>query len=896
MKQRPDDLEKQLRELGNIPVPGSLLKNIQTRIGQLTPEWAGRQYQLGCESHNLSEGDHGKNLAMAIGHFQNALHVYTSEAFPLQRVEVLYDAGCTYRELSDLPEKDRLTNLEKAVTRYKEAQTIVNEHHLADEWLAKLDQAISECYQQRIQELKHCADVEKAIADVLRLNDQRVSALANYNQALRLYRLVESRLDEAIVLKDLGDVHCSLQDMDAAMPYYRQALACFEQMDHRHDVATVLQAMGDVAQSRGEDEAARQYHHQALDLFRLVGDRFSEASVLASMGKQADLYRKVGETNISHMEFRSFDENVAVLDHPAYHEPIGGIPPDGAMPMRDTSPPPENPERQSLISHTEPIVTKRQKQRRQTKQRLSILLILIILIGGTGAVATLLRVGPFHNRGAVANPLRVRPSHSSCATAPNQLRTSAHGIGVVKTGAGECIGLSDGSVAFDINQPGRSDSALKQQAAGKLAMGDRKSAITLLQQAVKQDGSDAEARIYLEDLQVLQSGQPYLTLIVGTKITGEQIDLTGERRLLQGAYVAQQEYNQKCTGKCPRLRLLIANTGNDANNAEEVVNQIVQAAKSDSTIIGVEGWSVSQDTFEVVSALQAAGIPMVASSASSDWLTGISPYFFRVAPPDSSQGALGANYAMNTLHAQRIALFVDPSNAYSESLAGAFKYNVSSGSVARVQTYTYTVGTYAENKQLVDANLKEVANYHPDLIYFAGYSADAGTLLEELSTSKLAQVPVMGGDDLYNLIGTSDGNIPGLDHLIFTAFASPNEWRYVGVQEPPFFSEYAKIFAAGGVQSNKDTPTGEVILAYDAMRVLLQASQTAFADKQATLTGQDLQQALKNMTGTHAFQGVSGQIAFGQDGNPHDKTVVLLKVDKQGQAYISGTSGTFLIR
>jgi ABC-type branched-subunit amino acid transport system substrate-binding protein len=168
-----------------------------------------------------------------------------------------------------------------------------------------------------------------------------------------------------------------------------------------------------------------------------------------------------------------------------------------------------------------------------------------------------------------------------------------------------------------------------------------------------------------------------------------------------------------------------------------------------------------------------------------------------------------------------------------------------------------------------------------------------------LSTSKqLAQVPVMGGDDLYNLVGVSDQHVTGLDHLIFTAFASPDEWRYVdpSAQEPPFFSEYAKIFAAGGVQANKDTPTGEVILAYDAMRVLLQASQTAFADKQATLTGQDLQQALKNMTGTDAFQGVSGQIAFGQDGNPHDKTVVLLKVDKQGQASILGTSGTFLIR
>jgi hypothetical protein len=52
---------------------------------------------------------------------------------------------------------------------------------------------------------------------------------------------------------------------------------------------------------------------------------------------------------------------------------------------------------------------------------------------------------------------------------------------------------------------------------------------------------------------------------------------------------------------------------------------------------------------------------------------------------------------------------------------------------------------------------------------------------------------------------------------------------------------------------------------------------------------------LTNITGSHAFQGVSGQIAFGQDGNPQDKAVVILNVDKQGQAHILGTEGTFLL-
>src|SRR5947207_13395540 len=130
MKRKDDYLELQLRKLGNIPVPDSLLKNIQARLGQLTPEWADRQYKLAHDCRNLVEGDGQQNLVLAIAHFQNALHVYTPEAFAAKRVEVLYDLGCTYCDLSELPEKDRLTNLDQAVTSYQEALDVVREDRL----------------------------------------------------------------------------------------------------------------------------------------------------------------------------------------------------------------------------------------------------------------------------------------------------------------------------------------------------------------------------------------------------------------------------------------------------------------------------------------------------------------------------------------------------------------------------------------------------------------------------------------------------------------------------------------------------------------------------------------------------------------------------------------------
>jgi ABC-type branched-subunit amino acid transport system substrate-binding protein len=873
MEQQPfDTWEKQLRELGNVPVPDVLLKNIQARLGQLTPQWAGRQYYLGRQLHHRNKEAYEQRLLMALGHFQNALHVYTAEAFPSQRVKVLCASGRAYRELGDLSEKDRLTYLARAVTCYKEARQIEGVLRLSSRLLARLDQVIRACYQQRIQELKHCADVEKTMADFLRLTDQRVSALANYHQALRLYRLVESRLDEAIVLKDLGDVHASLQRLDAAMQHYHQALACFRQMDHRHDVATVLQAMGDAALSRHEEAGAEGYYREALALFRQVGDNFSEAAVRTSLGMQVeevDLYRKVGETNISHMQFGSFDRHVAVLERPVHDKTTGGV-------RGEASPEFEEP---LIAMRPFPAAPGALKQRKEAKWVLLVLLLFLIVTS-----TAFWKAGLWYRAPALSPS-----SQHSCVSAAG--RFSDSGIGAVRTAAGECTGLSDGRVVFDIDQPGRSDSTLKQQAAAALARGERGKAEALFQQAVKQDKSDAEALIYLEDLQVLQSGRSFITFVVGTKITGDRIGLTGERRILQGAYLAQQAHNRTCRDGCLLIRLLIANTGNDAHNAGAVANQIVQAAHADPSIVGVEGWSVSQDTFNIAKTFQNAHIPMVSAVASSDWLTNISPYFFRVAPPDSSQGTLAASYVVNNLHVQRIALLVDFSNAYSTSLAAAFIQHATSGDI---KEFPYTVGTYARDTKLLQADLHEIANDRPDLIYFAGYSEDARALFQELSREqRLALLPVMGGDALYNLVGDPDQSVPGLDHLFFTAFASPDEWQYFGRsgKKPLFFQDYARIFASG---TSSSAPTGNVILAYDALQVLIQAAHTAFASTKTSLTGQDIQQALQKITGSHAWQGVSGQITLGPDGNPQEKTVVMLHVNQDGTTGILDASGNFL--
>ncbi|HYB02596.1 MAG TPA: ABC transporter substrate-binding protein [Ktedonobacteraceae bacterium] len=461
----------------------------------------------------------------------------------------------------------------------------------------------------------------------------------------------------------------------------------------------------------------------------------------------------------------------------------------------------------------------------------------------------------------------------------------ASGIGVTKTSNGEYIGISDGTFAFDTGF-GRTNGALKQQAAQSLKSGDTNDAVNLYTQAANKDTSDAESLIYIENQRVLASGSPYITIVVGTMITGNSATASVGRDDLQGAYVAQKSFNdgfQLHNGVL--VRLLIANAGSSSTNITAVADQIIQLSKVDKTFVGVMGWPFSGYAQIAINVLRPAQIPMISQTASSDALTNSSPYFFRVAPPNTSQGVQGATYAERTLHATKAALFYDPTNTYTESLANAFKKQFTQDGNQIVATEIYTVGKPQTLPQL----LSDAATHSPNLIYFAGYASDASVLLTDLSSSGLSSVPIMGGDALYELGGYGSSFRAGSSNLNFTTFAYPDEWKFLcgqgqafACKQPAFFSLYNAYYDPN---NQHPTPTygytradSDTILSYDATYAMLNAVNNALTGNKTVITSNDLLLGIKAIHGAKAIQGVSGQIDFGSDGNPIQKSLVILKV------------------
>ena len=493
-----------------------------------------------------------------------------------------------------------------------------------------------------------------------------------------------------------------------------------------------------------------------------------------------------------------------------------------------------------------------------------------------------------------------------CASVTTTSMPSA-GIGVIKVvdsnwlgQGGECIGISDGSFAFDIHRP---DEALKIQAVEKFKEGDTDAAIRLWREATGinpndpkniDDPNDAESLIYLEDAEI-HKNCPCPTIIIGTMLTGDFVGIGRDN--LQGAYIAQIKYNSSHSDK--PLRLLVANAGSQAAYASIIANQIIALAKNDPTIIGVMGWPFSSYTANVIDKLNTQAdsadqihIPMISPSATGDALTfqGGSPYFFRIVPPNAQQAAVAAHYVKQTLHSKRVALFLDPTDDdYSNNLGSDFTQQF--GPTNIVATETFTQG----QPDTIASALKDALNHAPDLIYFAGYGNDIKTLLDKLPTSgPNAHLPVMGGDALDELSSYQDDSTAQAARfrLHYTAFAFPDERGilchakvYPACKLQPFFNEYAAKFDPKKEHlknpSGFDRPDSDAILAYDAMTVFTTAIERVTSSNRS-ITSVRVEQAIITISGNRAIQGVSGQISFNANGDPMNKSILVLCISING--------------
>jgi ABC-type branched-subunit amino acid transport system substrate-binding protein len=468
-------------------------------------------------------------------------------------------------------------------------------------------------------------------------------------------------------------------------------------------------------------------------------------------------------------------------------------------------------------------------------------------------------------------PQQVVPqiTYNPFTLALSELQPDAHSrwIGVTVEPDKEFVGLSDGSIPFDYLRP---DGTLKIRASDQLRRGDLAGARATLEQAVQSDVNDAEAMIYLQNVLIRQSSKPCIVFVVATRIiedTSEGVN-TG-RDNLQGAYIAQQEYN--ITHADSPMCVYVANIGSNSGYEQTVIQQLINAAKmSNSAIKGLIGWPGlldSANSLLAVHMLEKAHLPIV-SPDSYDEIQ-FASNVFHVAASTQNQGRQAALYAEHILHNTRAAIIADPSDSYSRCLAEGFlqKFEGDGNQIVAIETYS----TGRTSAQMLALELQDALAAHPDFIYFTGGVVEGSVLLTQLHDSA-SSVRLLGGDKLYSFVGFSVNARPGFDRLAFTSAAYSDA---PGAQH--ITALYALDFDAQDPDHVRDygysRPDNDAILSYDAMETLI----TAYTDAAGL---QSLQQALASV---HVEGASHTMISFTSLHELADQHLFMLYVDQHKQ-------------
>ncbi len=493
---------------------------------------------------------------------------------------------------------------------------------------------------------------------------------------------------------------------------------------------------------------------------------------------------------------------------------------------------------------------------------------------------------------------------------------SGMGVKLVKANSqdttGEYIGLSDGKFAF--NTSGR-DGPLKCRASQALQQGHIKEAENLWTQAVQRESNDAEVLIYQENQRILDARLPFFSVVVGVVASGNVI--SNGLDILQGTYAAQKRYNQAHAGSA-QLRVIIANFASTTANNAQVAQHIVTATQKDGSVKAMVNLPVQANTSDVLAILAKGDFPIILSNGStSSSKQENGGNFFHIEAPAAEQGRQAAEYVEQDCpnapgekqafdcKGIHITVFIDVDDPYSDTLANAFAAQLNAdrenGATNKVVQVTYYDATN------IPRLAQALEGAPPDLIYFAGGASDANLLLQNFPhTSDFANMRVLGGDALYQAGKYSAENYT---HLNFTTFAYPDEWANLrpASATPEFFCDYVQDFAGGQVHipGCKDLqttmqgrigygysrPENDVILSYDALEVTLVGNGQGAIE--GLLSRDQLLQDIRNINESHPYEGVSGRIAFGPDGNPIKKAILVLRVDESGHTRQEQQYGTF---
>lgn len=346
---------------------------------------------------------------------------------------------------------------------------------------------------------------------------------------------------------------------------------------------------------------------------------------------------------------------------------------------------------------------------------------------------------------------------------------------------------------------------------------------------------------------------------IGAPITQGAVALG--KGMERGAKLAIKDMNASDDAKKLGITFegVVGDDQGDPKTGVNVANQFV----SDPALVGVMGHLNSGVSIPASAVYNQSDVVQISPASTNPKLTlqGFKNVF-RVCTIDSVQGPSGADSAIEKL-GKKAAFVVDDSTPYGEGLAQEYakEFAAKGGKV---------LGTEKTGDKDTDfkALVTKIKAAGADIVYYGGIY-NAGALLSKQLKEAGVKAPLMGGDGLYDAEYIKLAGAANAEGDLCTSVGLPLDLLPAGAK---FKEEYKAEYP-------NDEIAAYDAYAYDAatviMKSVLKAAASVGADK---ITSTDGKKAIISEVAKFSGEGVTGPIAFDQNGDTTNKAITLYVV------------------
>jgi branched-chain amino acid transport system substrate-binding protein len=327
----------------------------------------------------------------------------------------------------------------------------------------------------------------------------------------------------------------------------------------------------------------------------------------------------------------------------------------------------------------------------------------------------------------------------------------------------------------------------------------------------------------------------------------------------RAAELAVQQINRSGGIAGRPVELIARDDFGDPDSALDVASELAAAG-----VVAVIGHVYSGTTLAAAPVYNAARVVQISPSSTAPTVTQAGEWTFRVCPGDQQQAAALARFVSDHLHLQRgTILYLN--DDYGRGLRRSFNDEFSrlGGEIDAEAPYLTTrpdVGAYLD---------RLLSRDHSEFVFLAGNQDEAASILRQARARRIS-IPFVGGDGLEGLErqgAVGEGTFISNGYL--ADFDSPENRRFV--------QEYRAAYPAAL------PPTQAAAATFDVMYLLRDRLAKAGTDRRR------LRDAVADVgRGTPAFHGVTGEIAFDENGDVPKQRVVIGRISRGGLHAVGG--------